>query len=122
MKYALGMIAIDGINLAVAAVTMLRVLPTYQDQKQNNLNAGICLIVYGCGQSIAGYFGGRLCDKYRIRQTVTLILILYCMACACTFANWYIRQFWSAIIGCFLWGLAQASLMTGLMVICSRLY
>ena len=118
----MGIVAIDGFNLAVSAVTILRLLPEEKDEHKNNLNAGICLIIYGCGNSIAGYFGGRLCDKYLIKKTMTGNLVIYCTSCLVSLAGWYVREFWLAAVGCFLWGVVQASMMAGLMVVCSRIY
>ena len=100
----MGIVAIDGFNLAVSAVTILRLLPEEKDEHKNNLNAGICLIIYGCGNSIAGYFGGRLCDKYLIKKTMTGNLVIYCTSCLVSLAGWYVREFWLAAVGCFLWG------------------
>jgi predicted MFS family arabinose efflux permease len=62
MKYSLGLISLDGISLGVISGTMLRLLPK-QNTNQDNLLAGVALMIYGVGCIIGGYLGGKLCDK-----------------------------------------------------------
>lgn len=86
------------------------------------MQAGICLILYGCGCVVGGYFGGKLCDRLRIRLASTLVMYLFAMSCLFSmFADLH-NELWSARMACFLWGLVLYYISANLMVICSRLY
>lgn len=122
MKYTLGLIFIDGINIGVTTSTMLHLMPEYEDKQQNSFNAGTCLFFYGLGCSIGGYLGGKLCDKLRIRISSTIALYLFCASCLFSIGASYIKQLWSARLACFCWGWVLYYLSANLMVICSRLY
>ena len=121
MKHALGLIALDGINSTVTAGTLPRLAYT-ENPGESDHNIGLCLLIYGCGQIAAGYFGGRLCDKFRINKTVLVILFLYCLSCICGIIAWQIKGFWAAAACYLMWGMEGAALGAALMVICSRLY
>ena len=122
MKYSLGLILLDGTNIGVVTSTMLHLTPKLDDKKQNNLNAGFCLILYGIGCVIGGFLGGKLTDRFRIRVSSVGALLVFFIVCLFSIAAAEILQMWSALIGCFLWGFALYYITAILMVICSRLY
>lgn len=122
MKYTLGLIALDGLNLGVITSTMLHLLPSVDDKKQNSINAGVTLIVCGFGCIIGGYLGGRLCDKLRIRISCTVLVYFYLISALFSIFAYEILQIWSARVGCFIWGFVIYYLSANLQVICSRLY
>ena len=122
MRYSLGLIVLDGINMILPAGTLPRLVPT-EDSTDTGRYLGICVLLYGIGQIIGGYLGGKLCDKYKIRKTVLAILILFCFCCfASVVTVQYIQALWAAGFCYFCWGLEMAGLMSTLMVICSRIY
>lgn len=122
MKYSLGLIFIDGINLGVTTSTMLHLMPTVDDHKENSFNAGICLLFYGFACIIGGFAGGKISDKLKIKLTSTLFLYLFSMVCLYTILAALMKQMWMAMLGCFLWGLILFCISALLMVTCSRLY
>lgn len=75
------MILIDGINLGVSTSTMLHLAPKVEDKKQNSLNAGFCLLMFGCGCTLGGFLGGRLSDRFRIRLSSIGIMLIYSLCC-----------------------------------------
>lgn len=84
MKYTLGLVFLNGINIGVTTSTMLHLLPMTDDAHQDRLNAGICLILHGIGCLTGGYFGGKFCDKFKIKLSSTIYVFLYCVACIFT--------------------------------------
>lgn len=81
MKYSLGLIFIDGINIGVTTGTILHLMPKNEDQKQDDFNAGTCLFMYGIGCVIGGYIGGRVSDRFKIKLSSTIALLLYSFSC-----------------------------------------
>ena len=82
MKYTLPLILIDGANMGIKTSTMLHLMPTVEgNTKQNNLNAGICIIIYGVGSTIGGYLGSKLCDKLKIKKSSLFIMTIFCLSC-----------------------------------------
>lgn len=122
MKYTLGLIVLDGLNLGVITSTMLHLLPSLDNKKENTLNAGLTLIVSGFGCVIGGYLGGRVCDKLRIRLSSTILLYFYFVSSLFSIFASLIMQIWSAMIACFIWGFVIYYLSANLQVICSRIY
>lgn len=122
MKFTLGLIILDGTNMGVATSTMLHLVPKTNDKKQDSLNVGFCLILYGCGCVIGGFLGGKLTDRLRIRISSVSVLYLYCFSCLFSIVAWEIMEMWSAMLACFLWGFVLYFISAVLMVICSRLY
>jgi predicted MFS family arabinose efflux permease len=81
MKFTLGLILLDGINIGVSTATMLHLLPSTDDKKSNNFNAGTCLIIYGAGCIIGGFIGGKVCDKLRINLSSMIGMFWFFMSC-----------------------------------------
>lgn len=104
MKYTLGLVFLNGINIGVTTSTMLHLMPTGEDTQQNNFNAGTCLLLHGAGCVLGGYLGGRMCDRLRIRLSSTIYVLSYCLVCLFSVAAAQLNQLYSARIACFAWG------------------
>lgn len=122
MKYALPIALLDGINVGVTTSFMLHLLPSTNDEQQDNLNAGLCEILFGVGAIVGGYLGGMLCDIIRVRYCCLIAVCTYFLGCFLSiFADIY-SSLGFAMVCCVIWGFNLYFLQAAEYVMCSRLF
>ena len=122
MLPVLGLIFIDGINLAVQSSTIIHLITKTKDKTHDDLLSGFAIISYGFGSLIGGYVGGKLCDKFQLKTVAFVGVLLFGLCCSTMFVASFINLY-PVTLFVFLFFGFQYSYITGCeLVICSRTF
>jgi predicted MFS family arabinose efflux permease len=86
------------------------------------LKAGIAFTFNGIGAIIGGYFGGVIYDKFSLKISTYLNIMLLFMILVCTYAATFIVNYYICCGLFFLWGIALYYFEVWILISCSRLF
>ena len=122
MKCTLGYAILQGINVAITVVTLLRLFKSTGDEQKDEFYSGIALLAYGVGCFFGAYTGGKLCDLMIVRRVTYLGHLVFAVACIFSIMISLIDVFPLSCLACFCWGFSLFFIVSNGMVICSKLF
>ena len=122
MKYVLGYALLNGINIAIQAVTLLHLFKSTGDQHTDELHAGIALLAFGIGSCIGAFLGGKLCDLMVVKRVAYVGHLVYGISCILSIIVALIDVFPISCLACLCWGFTSSFFTANEMVICSKLF
>lgn len=104
MASVLGFIYLDGTNSGIQNATLLRLIPTNDEEHNQKIRVGIMVIIKGSGCLIGGYLGAFICDKIGVKRVIFLAIILYSTSCALIWGGSLVENYYFTLGIGFLFG------------------
>ena len=77
----LGLVLVDAMNYCLQVSVLYRLVPKSDDHHANNLFIGFGIICFGVGCMVGGFLGGKLCDKFKLKNVASVGALLYGLCC-----------------------------------------
>ena len=118
----LGLVLADAINYGIQASVLYRLIPKSGDRQKDDLITGLAIICFGIGCIAGGFLGGKLCDKFKLKNVASFGALLYGLCCLGIFGASFVESYVLVFIIYGFFGFEFSFIEGCEFVICSRVF